>query len=304
MAELTETSELQAFGHVVEGGSVAAAARELNLPRATVSRRLARLEERLGVRLLHRTTRKQGLTDAGEELFRHARAILGAIADAEGALRQRDTTPRGLLRVSMPPFQHSFGGLFPAFMKKYPEVQLEVDWSTRYVDMVAEGFDVAMRAGHSPLESGLIARRFQRMAMSAWASPAYLAARGTPANPEALADHACLRGFVKGVRPVTQWPLVDGGHVRVDGPLVSNELAVLVDAMHHGLGIALLPDAYVTHTASDVSPVRVLEGQVGAYGGLAMVYPEREFLPPAVRAFVDHVVDWFDTRPMGHAPLP
>jgi DNA-binding transcriptional LysR family regulator len=290
-----ETVELEAFVAVVEEGSVAAAARSLNLPRPTVSRRLARLEERLEARLLHRTTRKQGLTDAGEELFRHARSILAAIRDATDALRREDGVPRGLLRVSLPPSDTRFRGLIPDFLVAFPEVSVEVEYGTRYVDLVADGFDVAVRAGRSPLSEGLIARRLATMRSTAYASPDYLARRGTPETPDALAEHTCLLSFAEGVRPVTHWPLKNAGSdgsdtIRVRGRLVSNDLPTLVHACAMGLGIALLPDRFVQDT--DLALVPVLEDTVGADGHLSIVYAEREFMPPAVRAFVDFASDW------------
>ncbi|MEZ4317460.1 MAG: LysR family transcriptional regulator [Myxococcota bacterium] len=289
-----ETTELQAFVSVVESGSVASAARELNVPRATISRRLARLEERLEVRLLHRTTRKQGLTDAGEELFRHARSILAAVSEAEDAMRHRDGTPRGLLRVSLPPGDAMPPRLITDFLAEHPEVQVEVELTTRYVDLVAEGFDVALRAGSTPLEPGLIARRLRTTRSSVWASPRYLEAHGTPTTPANLAQHTCILGFAKGVRPVTHWPLIDGGQVRVTGRLVTNDLRTITHACAQGLGLAMLPDAFTTNLgATDL--VRVLEDSVGACGHMSIVYTEREFMPAAVRAFVDHLVRWHDT---------
>ncbi|MCB9677241.1 MAG: LysR family transcriptional regulator [Alphaproteobacteria bacterium] len=285
-----ETSELQAFVRVVEGGSVATAARELGLPRATVSRRLARLEERLGARLLHRTTRKQGLTDAGDELYRHARIILAAVSEAEEALRRHDDVPRGLVRVSLPPPDSRFHGLLSTFLERCPEVQVEAEWSSRYVDLVAEGFDVAVRAGHSPLDEGLIARRIGAMCTGAWASEAYLEAHGVPRVPADLDQHTCLLGFAQGVRPVTHWPLRDGGQVRVRGRLVTNDIHSIAHAAGRGLGIALLPDIYARSVA-DGPLVQVLADHVGAGGHLSIVYAAKEFMPAAVRAFVDHVVE-------------
>lgn len=287
-----ETAELQAFVHVVEAGSVAGAARELNQPRATISRRLSRLEERLAVRLLHRTTRKQGLTDAGEELFRHARAILAAVADARAAIARRDDTPRGLLRISLPPADELFRGLIPAFLERFPDVQVEVEWSTRFVDLVAEGFDVAIRAGQSAIEPGLVSRRLGRLEVRAYASPAYLEAHGTPKHPDDLAAHQCLRGFDQGVRPLTHWRLRDGGRVRVQGRLVSNDIHTLAEAALQGLGIALLPDTFADRMCPEGTLISVLDDHLGGSGYLGVVYPEREFLPASVRAFVDFVVEW------------
>lgn len=289
-----DTEGLQAFVHVVEDGSVAAAARELNLPRATVSRRLAKLEERLDVRLLHRTTRSQSLTDAGHELFHHARNVLKAVREAEDALRRADGVPRGRLRVSMPPAQDPFLSFLTSFLEKYPQVQLEVDCSTRYVDVVAEGFDVTLRAGSGPIPDGLIARRLRRMQSHAWASRSYLARAGTPMHPDELATHDLLVAFAEGVRPVTHWPLLDGGRIRVRGRLATNDLPAIAAACHAGLGIAMLPDVFATRRDRH-DLVQVLPDHLGSGGALTVVYAERAFMPPAVRAFVDHLVEWIDS---------
>lgn len=294
--EPLHTEWLQAFVHVVEGGSVSAAARELNLPRATVSRRLGQLEERLAVRLLHRTTRSQGLTEAGHELFHHARTVLQTVREAEDALRRADGQPRGLLRVSLPPGEGRFRSMINGFLTRYPEVQLEIDSNTRFVDLIAEGFDVVLRAGRGPIPEGLIARRLRTMPIQAWASPGYAERRGLPERVEQLAEHDLLLAFAEGVRPVTHWPLLDGGRVRVRGRLATNALPAILGACADGLGIALLPADFVAQ-ASGPALLTVLPDQLGAVGLMSVVYAERLFMPPAVRAFVDHLIAWAGDLP-------
>lgn len=283
-----ETTELQAFVRIVEAGSVASAAVELDLPRATVSRRLARLEDRLSVRLLRRTTRRLALTDAGEELYRHARSIVHAVDAATEAVRRDDDVPRGLLRVAAPPNpEDRFVDLFLGFLDAYPEVELEVVHASRLEDLVVSGIDVALRAGTS-LDPGLIARRIAVGEIVAVASPGYLARRGRPDHVDALTEHACLLGYVRGERPATHWPLVDGGQVRVRGRLVSNELLLLRAAAQRGFGIALLPRMLCADALRDGALVVVLAGVVGTVAQFALVYPERQHLKPAVRAFLDY----------------
>jgi DNA-binding transcriptional LysR family regulator len=289
MDTLTETAELLAFVHTVDARSLSRAAVELGLPRVTVSRRLARLEERLGVRLVRRTTRRLALTDAGEELYRRARVVLGAVREAEAAVRRTDGVVRGLLRVSAPPSgRGGFNDLFLDFLERYPEVRLEVEFAARHVDLVGSGYDVAIRAS-SDLDPGLIARSLARIRLLAVASPAYLARAGVPETPADLARHACLVGFADGARPVTHWPLVDGGKVRVEGALASNALELLLDAALRGRGIAFLPELLIQEPLRQGAIVQVLAGAVGAMSQLAVVYAEREFLPPVVRAFVNFV---------------
>ncbi len=286
-----ETSEVAAFVQVVDGGSVSAAARELGLPRATVSRRLARLEERLGVRLVHRTTRRMHLTESGEEYYRHARGILQAVDAASASVQRADDVPRGLLRVSVPPADSpELRGVLLAFVERYPEVELEVIASTRMEDLRARNIDVAWRAARN-LDPGLIARQLSTNNIVGVASAAYASAHGLPEAPSELSSHTCLLGFERGERPATHWPLRDGSRVRVRGRLVSNNLRLLLDATLRGLGIALLPEPFVAEPLEAGRLVAVLPEQLGATSKLALVYPDRRLLKPAVRAFVDHVLE-------------
>src|SRR6202022_4632253 len=221
MPDPVETSELLAFTRAVEAKSLSRAAAELGAPRATIGRRLARLEERLGVRLLRRTTRALALTDAGEAFYRHARIVLDAVEQAEASVRKPDTVVRGTLRVSTPPMlDPSFNALVCDFALAYPEVQIHVDASSRYVDLLREGYDVALRAG-TELEPGLVARTLARTSTVAVAAPAYLAAHGTPRKARDLRAHQCLLGFMPSGLPQTHWPKVGGGKISVEGSFVS-----------------------------------------------------------------------------------
>lgn len=291
MDTLTEIAELQAFVQTVEARSLNRAAAELGVPRATLGRRLARIEERLGVRLLRRTTRRMALTDAGEELYRHARGVIAAVREAEAAVRRTDGAVRGLLRVSVPPSgDGQFHRLLLAFLDRYPEVRLEVNFSTQHVDLLTAGYDVGIRAGAS-IAPGLDGRILARITLRAVASPAYLARVGTPAQPEELAQHACLVGFALGERPATHWPLQDGGQVRVEGRIVSNDIQMLRQAALAGHGIALLPDLLIAADVQAGTLVPVLDARIGSSSQIALVYPERELHPPAVRAFIEFVLE-------------
>jgi DNA-binding transcriptional LysR family regulator len=290
MDELTEIVELQAFVQTVEARSLNRAAVELGVPRATLGRRLARIEERLGVRLLRRTTRRMALTDAGEELYRHARGVLAAVKEAEAAVRRTDGAVRGLLRVSVPPsVDGQFQRLLLAFVERYPEVRLEAHFSTQHLDLLGAGYDVGIRAGPA-IAPGLRGRTLARVTLRAVAAPSYLARAGTPEQPNELAQHACLVGFALGERPATHWPLLDGGHVRVEGRIVSNDIEMLRRAACAGHGIALLPHLLIQDDLRTGALVPVLGTRIGAASQLALVYAERELLPPAVRAFVEFVV--------------
>jgi DNA-binding transcriptional LysR family regulator len=291
MADPLETAELLAFARTVESKSLSRAAAELGVPRATISRRLARLEQRLGARLLRRTTRSLVLTDAGDALYRHARIVLDAVASAEASVRRSDDTVRGSLRVSVPPVNRpEFYAMLCEFAARYPELKLHVHFSTALVDLKRDGYDVVFRATHA-LEPGLIARTLARDRAIAVASPAYLARFGTPRSARDLKSHRCLMGFTRGELPSSYWPAA-GGQLHLDGALFTNELTLLHEAVRRGLGIAVLPGMIVNPELASGALVQVLPGIIEQDSQVAMVYAEREFVPPQVRAFIDTVAAW------------
>ncbi|MEX1362776.1 MAG: LysR family transcriptional regulator, partial [Nannocystaceae bacterium] len=245
MDDPPETSELMTLAAVAEATSISKAARALGVPRPTVSRRLARLEDKLGVRLLRRTTRAMALTDAGEVLYARARTVLAAVRDAVESVQERDDVVRGVVRVSVPPMTGAAtGALISGFLAKYPQVRLELEASSRHVDLLADGYDVAIR-GSSDLPPGLIARSLARSRVVAVASAEYLERAGTPSGPAELSEHSCLAGFTRGEHPTTQWPLMRGGTVRIEPLLATNDLATLRVTALAGRGIALLPQLLV-----------------------------------------------------------
>ena len=297
MSDPVETSELIAFTKTVDAKSLSRAAAELGVPRATVSRRLARLEERLGARLLRRTTRSLVLTDVGEAFYRQACIALEAVRFAEQSVRMKDDVVRGDLRVSVPPVLHAgFHAMLCEFAARYPALRVHVHTSNQHVDILHGGFDVALRAS-SQLQPGLIARTLSRDPMIAVAAPAYLAAHGTPRTQGDLRAHRCLLGFARGELPGSHWPLVDGGRLHVDGAFFANDIGLLREAAINGLGIALLPHSLVASHLERGTLVQVLAGVVGAEMQIALVYPERQFLPPQVRAFIDTVAAWVQGAP-------
>jgi DNA-binding transcriptional LysR family regulator len=298
MSDPLETSELLAFARTVESRSLSRAASELRVPRATVSRRLARLEQRLSTRLLRRTTRSMVLTDAGEALYRHARIVLDAVQHAEASVRRTDQTVRGDLRVSAPPLMsRSFHAMICGFAQRYPEVRLQVHLSAQIVDLARGDHDVAIRAS-GQMQPGLVARVLSRDPVIAVASPAYLAVHGTPRGSADLRQHRCLMGFGGRDVPETHWTFAAGGKptkIQVDGTFFSNDLTLLCAAAVNGLGIAVLPMVLVRRFVEEGTLVQVLGGLLEWKSQLAVVYLEREFVPPPVRAFVDAAVKWAET---------
>ncbi len=279
------------FVSIVDHGSVTGAATALALPRPTVSKRLARLEERLGVRLLHRTTRRMKLTEHGELLYERARRVVLAAREAEAAVQRVDDVPRGLLRVLVPPRvpETVFMQWLAEFLEAYPEVSLDVVGNDLHLDLVAEGFDVALRSGEIE-DTSLVSRTLVANFEIAVASPGYLAARGTPTSAADLADHDCIIGYRSNNVPDPRWPLLKGGWVPVGGKLMTNHGGLRLEAAKRGLGIAMVVDRMARELLDDGTLVRVLADTVGRRNDARLVYPNREFLDPKVRAFVDFIV--------------
>ena len=292
-----EQSDLNAahlFVQVVERGSFTGAARALGLPKSTLSRKIGDLEARLGARLLERTTRKLSLTDLGAAYFERVHRIVTDLGEAEAAVVDAQSTPRGVLRVTAPP---DLGMVFlpkavPEFTEKYPDVQVVLDLSGRRMDLVAEGFDVALRAG--PLDdSSLIVKAVATSTMALFASPDYVKTRGTPARLEDLSEHDCL---VFGPVPERKWRFQREGRVEevvVRGRVAAQDFGYLRLATLGGAGIALLPNMLVGPDLHHDRLQLLLPEYTHAADHLYLVYPSRTFLPAKTRAFVDFITERF-----------
>lgn len=289
LIQMLETEDLAIFAAVVASSSVSRAAVELRVPRATVSRKLAALEERLGVRLLQRTTRSMRLTEQGRVLYRHAELVLDAARLAEASVKARPEGPRGVVRVSMPPMT---GGSLPdvlaGFALEYPEICLQAHVSNRRVNLRQEGYDVAIRATGS-LEPGLISRILARVSLVGVAAPAYLLAHGTPSSPRELRQHRCLMGFDQQERPQTHWPIA-GKKTALVGAAFSNDPHLVLRFARRGLGIAFLPATLVAEALTTGELVAVLPKQLRLQGAISVVYAERKLMAPQVRVFVDWLI--------------
>lgn len=278
-------SHLEEFVQVVEQGSVSAAARALNVPRASVSRRLARLEAAYGVTLMHRQTHRQALTEAGRELYGRARRIAAQLAEARRAVSALDGVPRGLLRVGVPPDAGVEMALARAFREACPEVSLELVAAHGPLDLVGDGIDVALHAGPIADES-LIGRKLASFRNIVCAAPALLEARGTP-TVETLPEWPCVLGFDGAGRPITEWPLWDGGAVPVRGPIRSSSAASRMQGARMGLGLALVSERAARRAIEAGVLVPVLVDAVGSTTAVTLIWPAAELLDPKVRAFVD-----------------
>jgi len=281
--------ELSAFVEVARRQSFVQAARQLDRHVSAISRSVAALESRLGVRLLQRTTRRVALSEAGRAYFARCEALLAEFEGADAAARDLGSTPRGSLRVSA---ATGFGlthviAVVPEFLAAHPHVTLDLQLSNRYVDLIEEGYDLAVRVG-TLTDSRLVARRIAPSRRILVASPDYVARHGGPRRVAALADHACLVLEV-GAHP-QRWELLQRAArvtVEVAGPLRSNNVIALLAACRSGLGIALLPEFAVAAALRRGELRRVLPGCAAVEQGIYAVYPTARFVPAKVRAFVD-----------------
>jgi DNA-binding transcriptional LysR family regulator len=289
-------ADLDIFARVVTAGSMSAAGRELGYSPAVISKRIRRLEERLGTRLLQRTTRQLSLTEAGQGFYERVVAIIASAEEAEAWVSRRSSAVRGVLRVSAPT---SFGRLHVAphlltFLDAHPELQLDLILTDAFVDIVADGFDVAVRIADLQ-DSSLVARRLAPNHRILCATPAYLAARGTPETLADLPRHRLL------AHNADHWRLEgpDGPvSVHVDSPLRTNSSEVVREAVIGGVGIALRSTWDIGQELRSGRLVQVLPG----YGGsrrvaLHAVYPSRRHLAQKVRVFIDYLADLYGPTP-------
>jgi DNA-binding transcriptional LysR family regulator len=278
------------FTQVVDEGSFTGAARALDMPKSTVSRRVSRLEEHLGVQLLRRTTRRLDLTDAGRAFYSRAAQAVEALDAAEQAATSMLETPRGRLRVTAPVelATRTFEVLLD-FSRAYPEVHLDLELTNRYVNLVEEGYDAALRGGRAP-EGSLTGRSLEVGEVHVVASPAYLKARGTPKRARDLAKHDCVlfSSWVTG----SSWTLMGRRgktSVPVQGRLTVNNLEAVRLATLRGFGLSLLPQTHYEADARRGALERVLPSLNMGSAGLWVVYSRTRFLSAKVRAFADFV---------------
>lgn len=286
-----DLNELVVFAKVVEAGSFTAAAAALGLPKSTVSRKIAQLEERLGARLLQRTTRKLALTDVGKAYYERCRTIVCEIEAAEQAVEEMQAAPRGLLRVTAPVDVAGIllGGMLAELLIEQPELQLELIATDRVVDLVEERVDIGLRFGPLP-DSSLVARKLGNVCSIPCASPAYLARRGTPAHPDDLAEHDAVV-----FAPVTRlrtWTFHKKGadvSVTPTPRLIATSMFAAVGAVRAGAGISVLSDFVLREDLEAGRLVRVLDGWRGGTGELFAVYPSTRNASPKMKLFLDAV---------------
>jgi len=288
------------FARVVEAGGFSAAARELGLSKASVSKRVARLEDRLGVRLLNRTTRRLSLSEAGEAFYAGCRRMMSEAEAAEQAVTYLASAPRGTLRVNAP---MSFGQLhlapaMTAFLRRYPELAVDLVLDDREINLVQDGFDVGVRI-KALRDSSLIARRLAPARALICAAPSYLAAHGQPARPEDLTRHPCLLYSYQAEPGVWLLRGPDGERrVRVNGRLRANNGEALREAAVAGFGLVLMPSFIVGEEVRRGRLTPVLSDWIaGEPLAIHAIYPASRNLSPKVRVFVDFLAERFAPEP-------
>lgn len=286
-----EANDLLLFARVVEEGSFSKAAEKLGVPKSTLSRRISALEAQLGERLILRTTRKLTVTDLGQSVLLHAQHVQEEV-DATLALTQhRQAEPTGKLKVSMPAdfATHEMSELLSDFMSKYPSVNIELDLSPRRVDLIGENFDVAIRVGDLPDDASLAARGLVRFSIGMYAAPSYLKSHGTPAEPEALMEHDCLRLTARNgeltiwrmEKDGAFWEGIPPGRASANSPELLTRLAV------RGKGIIMLSDHFADHHVRSGALVPILEDWKLPDVNVWAVFPGRRLMPARTRVFLD-----------------
>lgn len=279
------------FVQVAETRSFVAAGRLLGVSASAVGKSVARLEERLGVRLFHRSTRSVTLTAEGTLFLERSRRILSEIEAAELELSQASAAPRGRLRVSLPLVSPLMLPVLGDFMAEYPEIELDLDFSDRLVDVIEEGFDAVVRTGE-PGDSRLTARRLGTFRSLPVAAPGYLARHGTPQVPEDLLHHTCLHYRFPNSGKLEHWALrqpAGAEELQVPTSMICNNIETRVCFVLRELGIAYLPDFAIREQLAAGSLVPVLEDYAERTGVFHVLWPASKHASPKVRAFVDYL---------------
>lgn len=281
------------FATIAEQSSLVRAAEQLGMPKATVSRRLGNLEELLGQKLLIRTTRRLSLTEFGLAFLDHCRRVTEEVATTQDFARSQDVQPRGSLRVSMPEdyARRTLSRALATFIEAYPEIELELDLSSRLVDLIGERFDLAIRMGELANDSTLVARKLDEQHLALYASPIYLALHPAPRHPDELHRHTSLRMATNLGQP-QPWKLLRGKEEWAGVPpgrMTLNSISVIQQLLLDGAGIGMLPVPFAEEDVKKNRLVRVLPDWCFPSVTAWAVMPMRRFLPSKTRAFLDHL---------------
>ena len=293
---LTDLDDFYCFALVVEHGGFSAAERATDIPKSKLSRRVYNLEEQLGVRLIQRSSRHFAVTDIGMDVYRHAQVMMNAAQAAHDVVNHLSSQPRGVIKVSVPVdiAQNQMAKILPAFLKKYPEVRVQMMVSNRRVDVINEGIDLALRV-RSKLDNdpNLVLRQFEAIEQRLFASQAYLNEFGHLTTPEQLSEHRIIS---MAEEHLDQHFLLSGPDhqqkkIKVNPVIMGSNLLMLAELANQNCGIALLPDSIAQGFIKTGQLVKVLPEWTAPHGIFHAVYPSRRGLLPAVRVFIDYLVE-------------
>ena len=290
---MDQVSAMRSFRKVLELGSFSAAARQLGLSKAAVSKQVSELEAYLGATLIHRTTRRLHPTDAGQAYFESAVGLLDELEAADAAVRHLQSEPAGTLRVSVPSAfgQVCLSAMLSELGRRHPKLTVSVEATDRLVDLVEEGFDAAIRIRATLPDSTLIAKRIRQIPIHVVAAPSYLKAHGTPQKPEDLSRHNCFI-YTLSSRPF-EWSFKGSRHVKVHGTIHANHGHLVLEPLRDGEGIAMLPEFLLSQDLEKGTIVPILSKFPVDPLTLFVVYPPSRHSSPKIRALVDIVGEWF-----------
>jgi DNA-binding transcriptional LysR family regulator len=285
-------NELAAFTRAAEMRSYVAAGRALGISASAIGKSVMRLEDKLGVRLLHRSTRRISLTAEGELFFQRCLRILDDLQQAQAEVVSLSASPRGKLRVSVPVIGYRMlMPILPRFSALYPDIELEIDFSDRLVDMVAEGIDIAIRSGELG-DSRLTARKLGPFRFQIMGSPAYLARHGIPALPGELEQHLCLHYKFPSTGKLQDWEMKLPAGVsppRLPVSFSCNHIEALISAATQDMGLVYLPDFIVRESVAAGQLQAVLSDYTMIGGFFSVLWPTSPYMPPKLRVFVDFI---------------
>lgn len=293
---LTDLDDFYCFAQVVEHGGFSAAERATDIPKSKLSRRVYNLEERLGVRLIQRSSRHFAVTDIGMNIYRHAQVMLSAAQAAHDLVDHLSTEPRGTIKVSLPVSiaQNEMAKILPDFLKKYPEIKVQMMITNRRVDIINEGFDLALRVRTSlDDDPNLVIRQFEKIEQHLFASQGYLNEFGDLKTPEQLSEHKILSMAEEHTEQflILQNEQQQQKKIRINPTVMGSDLNMLAQLAASSCGITLLPDNVVQQYVERGELDRVLSDWKTAHGIFHLVYPSRRGLLPAVRVFIDYLVE-------------
>ena len=304
---LSDLDDFYCFALVVEHGGFSAAERATDIPKSKLSRRVYQLEENLGVRLIQRSSRHFAVTDVGMNIYQHAQVMVNAAQAAHDLVDHLSVQPRGVIKVSLPVTiaQHEMAQILPAFLKNYPEIKVQFFVSNRRIDVINEGIDVALRV-RSNLDDdpNLVIRQFQHIEQHLFATQAYLNEFGMLKSPEDLNKHRILSMSQDHLDQQMLLHNADNQQikVKVNPTIMASDLSMLAQLVSQNCGIALLPDTIASELIRTGRIVRVLPEWKAPHGIFHAVYPSRRGLLPAVRVFIDYLVECFATNSTSTTP--